>query len=103
MLVASHSLGEIEHIYRHRLKLTTKGDIELSYPRINSSSSVPLPGSVEDLVSNKAWITCGNSLEITFVIELHGVRVDDGSISDHSENLGRRLRDAEVPQRSLVV
>ena len=97
MSIVNHKLGEYEHIYRHSLKLTTKGDITLSYPNTAQSSIAAPAASIEELLSSRAWITAGTNFKINFVISFHGVVVGDGSISEHSENLGSVLRDGQVP------
>lgn len=105
MSIISHSLGELEHTYagHNHLKLTTHGNIALSYPDPIHSSLSTSSSSVEELVSSRTWIASGNSFEINFVVLLHGVGIDDGSIPEHEENLGLMLRNGEVPLHPLIL
>ena len=97
MSTVTYSLGELEHVYaRRHLKLNTQADITLSSLDASHSSFSPLSPDLEDLVSNRTWVSSGNSFEINLALSFHGVEVDDGSISDHIENLGLVLRNAEV-------
>lgn len=97
MSTAKYDLGEIEHSYAgYDLKLATRGDLTLSFSDLAHSSFNTFSDSLEDLISSKAWITSGASFEFNLVVHLDGVAINDGDISDHTENLGLVLRNEEV-------
>ena len=91
MPITNISLGEIEHLIRH-LKVVSTGNVTLS------SSE----GSVHPFLVG-SWLNFGTSFKIIFSFCFNGIAIKGGDLTDHVENLGSVLQNAEVPFHQVAI